>query len=128
MDIITTYAYGYSFGGLDAPGFDHPINASIDGAVRAMATSRYVPPLRLLQNVPPDLMAKLDTRLAGYAFMRNSLSVNIDKHLANPAALRKEEHETIYHHLLPESVDPSLWPSKKSLIGEVSKCCRFRKH
>ena len=89
MDVITAYSYGHSFGGIAAPGFDHPITASLDGAIMAMAASRYFPALRLLQKLPPGLFTKLDARLSGYVYMRNVLSTNVDAHLADPEAFRK---------------------------------------
>ena len=119
MDVITTYCFGCSFGGVSAPIFDHPILASLDASIPVLAVSRYLPILRSIQNLPPSILGKLHPSLAGYASMQNSLRVNIEKYLANPSTLRKAEHETIYHHLLPEGVEPSRWPSKRSLLGEV---------
>ena len=113
------YCYGYTFGGIDAPGFDHPIPSSLDKAVTLMAASRYIPLLRAVQWLPPKLLARLQPGMASFSSFRGSIRESVETYLADPDSFRKAEQETIYHHLLPESVDPSQWPSKVSLVDEV---------
>ena len=76
--------------------------------------------------LPPGLFKNVNKTMAGYAYLLNSLRVTVDEYLENPALLRKADHETIYHHLLPESVDPAQWPSKQSLVNEVCVSAMFR--
>ena len=115
------YSYGYTFGGIDAPGFDHPIPSSLDSSVVLQAASRYFPPLRAVQWLPPDVFTLLNPSIAGFAFLRSSVRRNVEAFLSNPESFQKADHETIYHHLLPESVDRSQWPSKASLVEEVCR-------
>lgn len=119
MDIITMYSYGYTFGGINAPGFDHPIPSSLNSAVVLMAASRYLPWLRAVQWLPPGIFTMLKPSVAGFANLTSSVRQSVETYLADPDSFRKAEQETIYHHLLPESVDPSQWPSKASLVDEV---------
>ena len=119
MDVITTYSFGYSLDGVSAPAFDHPITASLHGAVKLSTASRYLPILRALKHLPATLARFLNANAAGYHYFLDTVSANVDKHLMDPDSVRKADQETIYHHLLPESVDRSKWPSKASLVDEV---------
>ena len=121
MDIITKYCYGHSFGGITSPGFDHSIPDSADSSQIMILVSRYFPPFRLFQYLPPRMLKLFGNDVQGFAEMHNVLSGQIDAVLADPGALWKDEHETIYHHLLPNGEDSRRrWPSKESLIAEVS--------
>lgn len=119
MDIITMYSYGYTLGGIDAPGFDHPYPNSLNSAVVLMAASRYISWLHAVQWLPPVLFKMLKPSMAGFAYLRSSARRNVEAYLASPESFHKADHETIYHHLLPESEDRSQWPTKASLVDEV---------
>lgn len=124
MDIITTYCYAHSFGGLTTAGFDPPILRSIESALAAMTATRYFTILRALHKIPDWLGVMINPNLGGLAYLKAFLEDQVDGILKDPETLREAEHETIYHHLVtPELMKTGRAPLKKALIEEV--CFEF---
>ncbi|KAF9039634.1 cytochrome P450 [Hymenopellis radicata] len=120
MDVITTYSYAHSFGGLTAPGFDHPILRFIPEVAFVAAASKCFPALLLMHRLPEWLLTLLNPTLRSLVDLKSVLGGQIDAVLANPDGLNDAEHKTIYHHLItPDLIKNGEVPSKKALIDEA---------
>ncbi|KAF8882793.1 cytochrome P450 [Mucidula mucida] len=120
MDVVTTYSYAYSFGGLTTPGFNHPVLHSIQAITPVIAASRYFPFLLLMNHLPQWLTTMMNPTMRSLVDLRSFLGGQIDTILANPDSLTGAEHETIYHRLItPELVKSGKVPSKEGLIDEA---------
>ncbi|KAF9019750.1 cytochrome P450 [Hymenopellis radicata] len=120
MDIVTAYSYAHSFDGLTAPGFDHPIIRTVEGAVPMLTATQFLPFLHLMHRLPSWLSTMMNPDFGGAAHLRTFLGDQVDGILNNPDGLNSVEHETIYHHLIsPELVKKGEPPSKKALVEEA---------
>ncbi len=120
MDTITAYCYGNSFGALSTPDFKHPILISLGPATPIATASRHFPILHLFKRLPYWFAQAINRDMIGVVQLHRFVLAQIDGILHNPDSLRSAEHETIYHHLLPETAKRTDWPSRKSLHEEVS--------
>ncbi|KAF8901836.1 cytochrome P450 [Mucidula mucida] len=119
MDTITAYCYGNSFGALSTPDFKHPILISLGPATPIATASRHFPILHLFKRLPYWFAQAINRDMIGVVQLHRFVLAQIDGILHNPDSLRSAEHETIYHHLLPETPKRTDWPSRKSLHEEA---------
>lgn len=123
LDIISGYCFAQSFSTLKYPSFQHPILFSITEFPQLVWISHAFPFLMpTLFSLPESILLRLTPTIKGLFNLRHSLQAQIEKLLEDPSQLEKDEHETIYHHLMtpqPQKGQPTI-PNKRSLLDEVS--------
>jgi cytochrome P450 len=106
IDIISSYCFGQSYDALQHPEFRHPVLLGVDATVPMHLFLRHFQFLiPFILNLPPWLNNMLSHDSRGFNEMRDRLEGRVDELLADPSALERAEHETIFHHLLqPQEV------------------------
>ncbi|KAJ3774251.1 cytochrome P450 [Lentinula raphanica] len=116
-DVITEYCFAQSADTM-IPGFDHPIQRSVQEVVKRIWIQRHFPFLNTAaSNAPQNLVEWLSPEYKSYVGMRTAYEHQIDGLLANPDSVSVADHETIYHHLLNPKNRTT--PSRRELIDQA---------
>jgi hypothetical protein len=130
LDIITTYCFAQEAGAVETPHFQHPFVLDIESSFPQVLFWRHFPwllnTLILCGKVSSWLDRAFQRKSTGEKIINtdimDSLVQQIDRLVENPDSLVREEHETIYHHLLTPHTSKGKFgdvPSKKSLVEEA---------
>lgn len=75
----------------------------------------------LLPYLPPAYLSKMNPSMKGFLDFTTHIEKQVDGILRDPDSLNREDHDTVYHHLLtPQPHKGHSAPSRKSLVDEAA--------